>query len=79
MKIFKGKKVYLMDNEFSTATGIAEEEGKIIEIGNFEDLIHKYPEAEKVLSYQNDYIYPGFVEPHSHPMLTSYFLGNCTS
>ncbi|EMF0561712.1 amidohydrolase family protein [Enterococcus faecium] len=78
MKIFKGKKVYLMNKEFSTATGIAEEEGKIIETGNFEDLINKYPEAEKVLSYQNDYIYPGFVEPHSHPMLTSYFLGNCT-
>ncbi|MGI2731898.1 amidohydrolase family protein [Bacillus cytotoxicus] len=78
MKIFKGQKVYLMDDDFSTATGVVEENGKIIETGNFEELVKKYPEAEKIMTYENDYLYPGFVEPHSHPMLTSYFLGNCT-
>ncbi|MFS8089718.1 hypothetical protein [Enterococcus gallinarum] len=78
MKIFKGKKIYLMDDAFTIATGVVEDEGKIIEAGDFDDLINKYPQAEKVMNYENDYLYPGFVEPHSHPMLTSYILGNCT-
>ena len=67
-----------MDDAFTIATGVVEDEGKIIEAGDFDDLINKYPQAEKVMNYENDYLYPGFVEPHSHPMLTSYILGNCT-
>ncbi len=47
MKIFKGKKIYLMDDAFTIATGVVEDEGKIIEAGDFDDLINKYPQSRK--------------------------------
>ena len=46
MKIFKGKKIYLMDDAFTIATGVVEDEGKIIEAGDFDDLINKYPKQK---------------------------------
>ncbi len=68
MKLLKAKKVYLVDEEFSNATGIVIEDEKIVEAGNYETLCEKYPQAEIVLDHENQVIYPGFIEPHTHLM-----------
>lgn len=68
MKILKAKKVYLVDEDFSTANCIVIEGEKIIEAGEFDALKTKYPEAEIVLDHEEQIIYPGFIEPHTHFM-----------
>ncbi|HIF9091678.1 TPA: amidohydrolase [Photobacterium damselae] len=66
MKIFKAKKIYTADNEFSCEEAMVVDGGKIIELGELDSLINKYPTAQLNLEYQDQCIYPGFIEPHLH-------------
>ena len=66
MKIYTAKKIYTVDNNFTSAQAMAINNGKIIELGNLTELSAKYPEAVIVSDYENDCLYPGFIEPHLH-------------
>ncbi|TON18076.1 hypothetical protein CGH62_26065, partial [Vibrio parahaemolyticus] len=39
--------------------------------GDFESLVKQYPDATIVNDYQDQYIYPGFIEPHLHILGTA--------
>jgi len=70
MKIYTAKKIYTVDNNFTSAQAMAINNGQIIELSNLTELSAKYPEAEIVSDYENDYLYPGFIEPHLHIVAT---------
>ncbi|MEO6869481.1 MAG: amidohydrolase [Ginsengibacter sp.] len=58
-------KVYTVDNNFSTATAIAVNDGKIVEVGSSAALQKKY-KAAKSLDAKGNYIFPGFIDAHAH-------------
>jgi 5-methylthioadenosine/S-adenosylhomocysteine deaminase len=54
---------------------IAQQDGKIIEIGNYADLAQKY-EVDQVIGSANHIVLPGFVNSHHHIGLSSFQLGS---
>ncbi len=68
MKLLKAKKIYQVDEEFKVADSVVIDGEKIVDTGSFEDLKAQYPDAEVNLEHENEVIYPGFIEPHTHLM-----------
>ncbi len=58
-------KIYSVDDEFSTAECMVINEGKIVAIGNFNELINHYVPRIKYDAGKK-YIYPGFIDAHCH-------------
>lgn len=68
--VFVAKKVVTMD-PWPEATAIAVSDGRILSVGSLEDLkpwTGKYPTTVD-RQFADKVIYPGFVEPHAHPLL----------
>lgn len=57
MKIYKAKKIYTVDNDFSCEEAMAVDGDKIIGLGDLDSLINKYPTATINYDYQEQYIY----------------------
>jgi predicted amidohydrolase YtcJ len=71
--VFVAKSIVTMDPGWPEATAVAVQKGRILSVGSLDDLkpwLDKFPHdidrrfADKV-------IYPGFIEPHGHPLLGS--------
>ena len=58
-------KVYTVDNDFTIAEAFAVHEGKIIDVGSSSDIEGSYS-ADELLDLQGLYVYPGFIDAHSH-------------
>jgi predicted amidohydrolase YtcJ len=52
------------------------ENKKVIETGNFDELIKKHPKAKVNEELVNKYIYPGFIKPHSHTTYSALLLSH---
>ncbi|QWD91923.1 amidohydrolase family protein [Polynucleobacter sp. MWH-Braz-FAM2G] len=60
-----------MDPAIPNATAVAVADGRILSVGSLEDLkpwTDKYP-TQINRQFSDKVIYPGFVEPHAHPLL----------
>src|SRR6266540_855336 len=57
--------VYTVDSNFSRAEAFAVKDGKIIAVGNNDDILNKY-EAKETTDAQSKPIYPGFIDAHAH-------------
>ena len=57
--------IYTVDHDFSTASSIVIDNGKIIAVGEDNDLLIKYT-AEAMIDAEGHYIYPGFFDAHCH-------------
>lgn len=57
--------IYTVDPKFSVAEAMAVKDGKIVEIGRTERLTKKYYSRDKI-NAQGKYIYPGFIDAHTH-------------
>lgn len=57
--------IYTVDSAFSTVEAIAVKDGKIIATGKSSDLLNAY-EAKEKIDAQGKFIYPGFIDAHSH-------------
>ncbi len=66
MKIYSAKKIYSVNESFTHFNAMAIEGEEIVELDDLSCLMAKYPAAEVITEYENDFIYPGFVEPHLH-------------
>jgi hypothetical protein len=60
-----GAAVYTMNADSLVASGFAVEDGKILDVGLAERLQAMYT-SENVLHLEGKYVYPGFIDPHSH-------------
>jgi len=63
-------KIYTVDNEFSEAESFAVKDGKFVAVGTNDEILSNYT-ATKTLKLDSKFIYPGFIDAHSH------FLGYC--
>lgn len=75
MKILYGKKLFTFDKKMTISEAIAFDKGEIVKIGKKEDLISEFPKAEVIDKYKDQYIYPSWIEPHSHVIYASSFNG----
>ena len=69
--IFVAKKVVTMDPAIPNATAVAVADGRILSVGSLEDMkpwSDKYP-TQVNRQFEHKVMYPGFVEPHAHPLL----------
>lgn len=58
-------KVYTVDDKFSLKEAIAVNKGKIIEVGNSNNLRRKYRATENIDAKQRS-VFPGFIDAHAH-------------
>lgn len=58
-------KIYTVDAKFSVASAIAVKDGKIEAVGNSNIISAKY-EGKQTINAQGKYVYPGFIDAHSH-------------
>lgn len=71
LTVLVAKKVVTMDPALPDATAVAIADGRIISVGSLDDLkpwLSRYPHTID-RRFANDVIYPGFVEPHGHPLI----------
>lgn len=69
--VFTAKKIVTMDPGWPEATAVAVRDGKILSVGSFDDLkpwLDRFP-YEVDRSFADKIIYPGFIEPHGHPVM----------
>jgi hypothetical protein len=70
--IVTNAKVYTVDNEFSITESFAVKDGKFIEVGSSDKISSKYISNQSI-DLEGKYVYPGFIDAHSH------FYGYCMS
>lgn len=63
--IIHNAKIYTVDEKFSTVESFALKDGRIADTGRSEYILEKYS-ADKIIDLKGKYIYPGFIDPHSH-------------
>jgi predicted amidohydrolase YtcJ len=63
--IIYNAKIYTVDSAFSVAQALAVKDGKILATGS-DDVIKEAYEAPEVIDMGGQYIYPGFIDAHSH-------------
>lgn len=63
--IVSNAKIYSVDSAFTVHSSMAISNGKIIAIGEKENIEKKY-ESATTLDATGKYIYPGFIDPHCH-------------
>ncbi len=63
--IIHNANVYTVDSAFFRAEAIAVHHGKIVEVGTSEKLLKDY-DATELIDAKGKFIYPGFIDAHSH-------------
>lgn len=63
--IVRNANVYTVNDQFETAEALAVKDGRFIAIGAEHEILNKYS-ADQVYDAKRAYIYPGFVDAHSH-------------
>lgn len=64
--------IITIDPSNPKAQAIVVNNGKIEYVGNKEEAIKLCGSEKEVLDYSNNYIYPGFIEPHCHGVFAGY-------
>src|SRR5690349_2902738 len=57
--------IYTVDSAFSTVEAMVVKDGKIIATGKSADILNTY-EAKEKIDAQGKFVYPGFIDAHSH-------------
>ncbi len=57
--------IYTVDDAFSLAEAVAVKDGKIIAVGAEHEILNAYT-ATEVMDARHGFIYPGFIDAHSH-------------
>ncbi len=63
--LLKNGTIYTVDSTFSVASGMVYDNGKILETGDWQELQKKY-HARIEIDLKGKYVYPGFIDAHSH-------------
>ena len=57
--------IFTVNNEFSVAEAMAIQDGKIVAIGNNDDILKEY-KSDSVINANGASVYPGFIDAHAH-------------
>ncbi len=69
--VFIAKKIVTMDPGWPTAMAVAVKDGRVLSVGSLDDLkpwLDKHPYTID-RTFADKVLFPGFVEPHGHPVL----------
>ena len=69
---------FILLTPFSIAEAMVIKDGKIVETGTTTELQNKYDVKEK-LDAEGKFIYPGFIDAHTHFVSLRAWLTNCQS
>jgi predicted amidohydrolase YtcJ len=72
--VYIAKKIVTMDPAIPIATAVAVSNGSIISVGSLADLkpwLDQYPHQIN-RQFENNILYPGFVDPHNHPLMAGF-------
>lgn len=74
--VYTAKKIITMEQSLPEAKAVAVRDGKIIAVGNLEEVKNKLGRQEYELNdrFKDKVIMPGFIDNHVHPMLVGGFL-----
>jgi predicted amidohydrolase YtcJ len=69
--VFLAKEIVTMDAGWPTATAVAVQDGRILSVGSLEDLKPWLERLPHTLdrTFADKILFPGFIEPHGHPVL----------
>ncbi|HNQ62309.1 MAG TPA: amidohydrolase family protein, partial [Bacteroidia bacterium] len=62
--VFNGT-IYTVNTMFSVTQAMAIKNGKIISLGRSDDILDDY-QSENTIDLQGNFVYPGFIDAHSH-------------
>jgi predicted amidohydrolase YtcJ len=62
--IIKDATIYTLDKNFSKASAIIIDEGKIVDVGG--DALLQFYQSDSVVSAKGQFVYPGFMDAHCH-------------
>lgn len=68
--IVTNAKIYTVNNDFSITESFAVKDGKFVQLGTTEEILSKY-QSNQILDLEGKYVFPGFIDAHSH------FYGYC--
>jgi predicted amidohydrolase YtcJ len=57
--------IYAIDEAFGVYEAMAVKDGKILKLGSNESILAEY-RASEVVDLEGKFVYPGFIDPHSH-------------
>ncbi|RLD37967.1 MAG: amidohydrolase [Bacteroidetes bacterium] len=63
--IVKNAKVYTVNQDFNIAEAFAVKNGKFVAVGTTDEICSQY-QAEEIINLDGQYVYPGFIDAHSH-------------
>lgn len=63
--IYWGATFYTVDSAFSTAEAVAVHQGKIVAVGDYNQLKNQFA-AKQSIDWTGKYVYPGFIDAHCH-------------
>lgn len=69
--VFVAKKIVTMDPDRPSGTAVAVKGGRVVSVGTLEDLkpwLDKFPHTID-RTFADKILFPGFIEPHGHPVL----------
>ena len=57
--------IYSVDDEFGKYQAMSIKDGKVLALGNFDELQERYI-ANKKMDLDGKFVYPGFIDAHAH-------------
>lgn len=63
--IIKNANIYTVNNQFDMAEAMAIKDGKILAVGNEDELLGKY-DSDRIYDLGGKSVYPGFIDAHCH-------------
>ena len=67
--IFYGGKIFTQDPDNEWATAVACKDGKVLAVGDDEDIMELEEDSTIVVDLEGEYMLPGFIDPAGHPAL----------
>ena len=71
VRIYEAREIVTLDKNYPMATAVAIKKDRIIGVGEVEQLINKFPNAQLDTRFSEDVMVPGLIEHHVHPFLAA--------
>ena len=71
VRIYEAREIVTLDENYPLATAVAIKKDRIIGVGEVEQLINKFPNAQLDTRFSEDVMVPGLIEHHVHPFLAA--------
>jgi len=71
VRIYEAREIVTLDKNYPMATAVAIKKDRIIGVGEVEQLINKFPNAQLETRFSEDVMVPGLIEHHVHPFLAA--------